>query len=62
MKKSDKLFMVALMMVILASAEVRVGGMIGALLQVVWSIVCIAIAYILIKKSEILEKQEREEK
>ena len=59
MKKSDKVYILAVMMVILASAEVNIDGITGALLQVAYSIICMAIAIILLKKSQLLEKQER---
>ena len=62
MNKSDKVYMLAIMMVILASADVNISGILGAVLQVFWSGTCVAIAYILAKKSEILEKFEKEEK
>ena len=57
MSKSDKLYMLALAMVILASAEVNITGMIGAVLQFVWSALCVAIAYVLVKKSELFRKE-----
>lgn len=59
MKKSDKVYMLAIMMVILASADVNITGITGALLQGAYSIICMAIAIILLKKSQLLEKQER---
>lgn len=59
MKKSDKVYMLAIMMVILASADVNITGITGALLQVAYSITCMAIAIIFLKKSQLLEKQER---
>jgi hypothetical protein len=62
MNKSDKVYMLAIMMVILASADVNISGILGAIFQVLWSITCVAIAWVLIKKSEILRKFEKEEK
>lgn len=62
MNKSDRVYILAVMMVILASADVNISGMLGAILQVLWSFTCVAIAYVLMKKSEILRKVEEEEK
>lgn len=59
MNKSDKLYLLALVMILLASAEVNISGMIGAILQLLWTAICMLIAYVLIKKSELEGKENK---
>lgn len=60
MKKSDILYVLALFMILLASSDINITGLAGIIFQVLWSVICIAIAYTLIKKSELFEKYENQ--